>query len=80
MDNSVLQEELKRLMRVNGISLLEASIRLKDSVSTAVDEVREEIIAEGDNYVDCSDCGFLIDTDRDEHFEIKGQIFCPACH
>lgn len=80
MDNSVLQKELKRIMRAEGVSLLAASIRLHDSVSTAVDEVREEITAEKDNYVYCSDCGSLLDTDRDEYYEVKGQIFCPACH
>ena len=80
MDNSVLQTELKRMMRAEGISLLVAGIRLHDSVSTAVDEVREEIVAEKDNYVYCSDCGSLLDTDRDEHYEVKGQIFCPACY
>ena len=78
MDNKVLQDELKRMMWAEGINLLAASIRLHDKVSVAVDEVREEIIAEGD-YAHCMACDMLIDLDKDIYTVLNDETYCKAC-
>ena len=78
MDNKVLQDELKRMMRAEGINLLAASIRLHDKVSVAVDEVREEIIAEGD-YAHCTACDMLIDLDKDIYTVLNDETYCQSC-